>query len=153
MAESAKLSSWDFHNNLLETDAKKTELTPNYPITKKFTIFALLQWNFVKVLSSWVGNITRISAWSERKYGFFVNSQFLGQFRFFAPVFILKLTSMFHHFPRVNPKQLSALAHLGCTCEAGTVVCDWESSRPLLCSKLALFKTSWQMLKVVIYIF
>ena len=30
-----------------------------------------------------------------------------------------------------------------------TVVCDWESSRPLLCCKLPLFKTSRQTLKVV----
>ena len=34
-----------------------------------------------------------------------------------------------------------------------TVVCDWESSRPLLWSKLALFKTSWQISKVVMCYF
>ena len=34
-----------------------------------------------------------------------------------------------------------------------TVLCDWESSRPCLCSKLALFKTSWQMLKVILCCF
>ena len=28
--------------------------------------------------------------------------------------------SEFHHLPRVGPKQLCALAHLGCTREAGT---------------------------------
>ena len=28
--------------------------------------------------------------------------------------------SDFHHLPRVGPKQLCALAHLGCTCEAAT---------------------------------
>ena len=32
----------------------------------------------------------------------------------------IKLTSVFHHLPSVGPKQLCALAHLGCTCEAGT---------------------------------
>ena len=31
----------------------------------------------------------------------------------------LKLTSVFHHLPRVGPKQLCALAHLECTLEAG----------------------------------
>ena len=33
---------------------------------------------------------------------------------------ILKLASVFHHLPSVGPKQLCALAHLGCTREAGT---------------------------------
>ena len=32
----------------------------------------------------------------------------------------IKLTSVFHHLPSVGPKQLCALAHLGCTREAGT---------------------------------
>ena len=31
-----------------------------------------------------------------------------------------KLTSVFHHLPSVTPKQLCALAHLGCTCTGGT---------------------------------
>ena len=31
-----------------------------------------------------------------------------------------------------------------------TVVCNWESPRPHLSSKLALFKTSWQFLKVAL---
>ena len=34
-----------------------------------------------------------------------------------------------------------------------TVVCDWESSRPRLCSNFALFNTSWQMSKVVLCCF
>ena len=33
---------------------------------------------------------------------------------------LLYHTSEFHHLPRVGPKQLCALAHLGCTCAAGT---------------------------------
>ena len=33
---------------------------------------------------------------------------------------ILKLASVFHHLPSFGPKQLCALAHLGCTREAGT---------------------------------
>ena len=33
---------------------------------------------------------------------------------------ILKLASVFHHLPSVGPKQLCALAHLGCTREAST---------------------------------
>ena len=33
---------------------------------------------------------------------------------------LIKLTSVFHLFPTVGPKQLCALAHLGCTREAGT---------------------------------
>ena len=33
---------------------------------------------------------------------------------------LIKLTSVFHHFPSVGPKQLCALAHLGLTHEAGT---------------------------------
>ena len=33
---------------------------------------------------------------------------------------ILKLASVFHHLPSVGPKQLCALAHLGCTRQAGT---------------------------------
>jgi len=30
---------------------------------------------------------------------------------------ILELTQVFHHLPRIGPKQLCALAHLGCTHE------------------------------------
>ena len=30
-----------------------------------------------------------------------------------------KLTPVFHHFSSVASKQLSALSHLGCNCEAG----------------------------------
>ena len=37
-----------------------------------------------------------------------------------AKLRILKLASVFHHLPSVGPKQLCALAHLGCTREAGT---------------------------------
>ena len=37
-----------------------------------------------------------------------------------AKLRILKLASAFHHLPSVGPKQLCALAHLGCTREAGT---------------------------------
>ena len=37
-----------------------------------------------------------------------------------AKLRILELTSVFHHLPSVGPKQLCALAHLGCTREAGT---------------------------------
>ena len=37
-----------------------------------------------------------------------------------AKLCMLKLTSKFHHLPRVGPKQLCALAHLGYTREAGT---------------------------------
>ena len=33
---------------------------------------------------------------------------------------LIKLTSVFHHFPSVGPKQLCALAYLGYTHEAGT---------------------------------
>ena len=37
-----------------------------------------------------------------------------------AKLYILELTSVFHHIPSVGPKQLCGVAHLGCTCEAGT---------------------------------
>ena len=37
-----------------------------------------------------------------------------------AELRILELTSVLHHLPSVGPKQLCALAHLGCTREAGT---------------------------------
>ena len=37
-----------------------------------------------------------------------------------AELRILELSSVFHHLPIVSPKQLCALAHLGCTHEAGT---------------------------------
>ena len=37
-----------------------------------------------------------------------------------AKLRILELTSVFDHVPSVGPKQLCALAHLGCTREAGT---------------------------------
>ena len=37
-----------------------------------------------------------------------------------AKLRILKLASVFHHLPSFGPKQLGALAHLGCTREAGT---------------------------------
>ena len=37
-----------------------------------------------------------------------------------AKLRILKLASVFHHLSSVGPKQLCALAHLGCTREAGT---------------------------------
>ena len=36
-----------------------------------------------------------------------------------AKLHILKLTSVFHHLPRVGPKQLCDLAHLGCTHKVG----------------------------------
>ena len=35
---------------------------------------------------------------------------------------------MFHHLPSVGPKQLCALAHLGCTCEAGTFLSPLKPS-------------------------
>ena len=37
-----------------------------------------------------------------------------------AKLCILELTLVFYHLPSVGPKQLCALAHLGCTREAGT---------------------------------
>ena len=37
-----------------------------------------------------------------------------------AELRILELTSVFHYLPSVGPKQLCALAHLGCTREANT---------------------------------
>ena len=37
-----------------------------------------------------------------------------------AKLHILKLATVFHHLSSVGPKQLCALAHLGCTREAGT---------------------------------
>ena len=37
-----------------------------------------------------------------------------------AKLLILKLASVFHHLPSFGPKQLCALAHLGCTREEGT---------------------------------
>ena len=37
-----------------------------------------------------------------------------------AKLRILEIASVFHHLPSVGPKQLCALAHLGCTREAGT---------------------------------
>ena len=37
-----------------------------------------------------------------------------------AKLCLLELTSVFHHFPRIGPKQLCVLAHLGCTREAIT---------------------------------
>ena len=37
-----------------------------------------------------------------------------------AKLHILKLTQIFHHLPSVSPKQLCALAHLGCIREVGT---------------------------------
>ena len=37
-----------------------------------------------------------------------------------AELRVLKLTSVFHHLPSVDPKQLYALAHQGYTRKAGT---------------------------------
>ena len=37
-----------------------------------------------------------------------------------AKLRILKLALVFHHHPSVGPKQLCALAQVGCTHEAGT---------------------------------
>ena len=37
-----------------------------------------------------------------------------------AKLCLLELTSVFHHLPSVGPKQLYALAHLGCTYAAVT---------------------------------
>ena len=37
-----------------------------------------------------------------------------------AELCISKLASLFHYLPCVGPKQLCALAHIGCTHEAGT---------------------------------
>ena len=48
------------------------------------------------------------------KYNIFIIKQ--GE----AQLHILELTSVFHHLTCVGPKQLCAVAHLGCTREAGT---------------------------------
>ena len=45
-----------------------------------------------------------------------------------AELGILELTSVFHHLPIANPKQLCALAHLGCTCKAGTYLLFFNKS-------------------------
>ena len=37
-----------------------------------------------------------------------------------AKLCIVELTSVFHYLPSVDPKQLCALAHLGCTNKADT---------------------------------
>ena len=37
-----------------------------------------------------------------------------------AKLRIFDISSVFHHVPSVGPKQLCALAHLGCTRAAGT---------------------------------
>ena len=37
-----------------------------------------------------------------------------------AKLRILELSSVFHHLPSAGPKQLCALAHLGCIRKAGT---------------------------------
>ena len=45
-----------------------------------------------------------------------------------AELGILELTSVFHHLPIANPKQLCALAHLDCTCKAGTYLLFFNKS-------------------------
>ena len=55
------------------------------------------------------------------KYAFWVTLRLLGSMQQGkAELHILELTSVFHHLPSVGPKQLCALAHLGCTREAET---------------------------------
>ena len=43
-----------------------------------------------------------------------------------AELRILKLASVFHHLPSVGPKQLCALAHLGCPREAITYFLEFN---------------------------
>ena len=66
---------------------------------------------------------------NSKKYTFLVTLRPLGVYEAKQSITILgkaksrhvsKLTSVFHHLPSVGPKQLCALAYLGCTCEAGT---------------------------------
>ena len=54
-----------------------------FTITKKPTIFVLFSWNLVKMNSPWIGYIAKISAQSDKNCGFFNNSIFLGQCKFF----------------------------------------------------------------------
>ena len=76
----------------------------------------------------------------------------------FAPVNFKPLSSSFILLRLIN---VSMASTVDSCCLWGqekshpitTVVFIWESTRPNLCSKLALFKTSWQMLKVVLCCF
>ena len=51
-----------------------------------------------------------------------------------AELHILKLTSMLHYLPGVGPKQLCALAHLGCTRKAGTSYSDTKKTQIIYCN-------------------
>ena len=58
----------------------------------------------------------------------------------------------YYYFPKSSVKHCRMIVRKH-RIPANTVVWDWESSRPHLCSKLTLFKTSWQVLKVVLCCF
>ena len=65
---------------------------------------------------------------TSEKYAFWVTLRLLGKLSHEqyiirqgkAELRILELTSVFHHLPSVDPKQMCALAHLGYTRKAGT---------------------------------
>ena len=46
------------------------------------SIFVQFWWNLVKMTTSWLGQIAKISAWYHQKCGFFINDTFLSQFAF-----------------------------------------------------------------------
>ena len=69
-----------------------------------------------------------------------------------AKLHILELTSVFHHLPSVSPKQLCALAHLGCTCKASVIkkcLPLWLRSSLVLLLVLSASFWSWECLAVM----
>ena len=63
----------------IQTSPGECELAKKCGINKKLSIFVQFWWNLVKMTTSWLGQIAKISAWYHGKCGFFVNDTFLSQ--------------------------------------------------------------------------
>ena len=67
------------NHDIIEGDWKWFALAKNLAINKKSTIVVQSLWNLVKIFTSWVLYVTRISAWLDQNCGFFINSQVFSQ--------------------------------------------------------------------------
>ena len=75
------------------------------------------------MIIQWLGSFGKISVGLDQNCVFSINAYIFVSRKFWeypSRLCISKLTSVFHHFPSVGPKQLCVLVYLGCTREADT---------------------------------
>ena len=77
---SAELNFFD----IVENGAKRIRLAQNFTFTKKSTLPFRSVWNLIKMISSCVGKIARISASLDKNCKFFTDGQILSQSNFFC---------------------------------------------------------------------